>query len=83
MQANSFFFAAGAVVVITGIAHAVSGATISTMRRIAQNDPARLRGTTPAETLAKALEFERNRKRLWPLGLVVACGLVVAGFALG
>ena len=79
---TKLFFAAGAVVVITGLAHAISGATISTMRKVAQNQPARLRGTTPAEAIAKASEFERSRKRLWPLGLVVAGGLVVLGFVL-
>jgi hypothetical protein len=81
MQVN-YFFAAGAVAVITGVAHAISGWTITTMRDVAQNNPTRLRGATPAETQAKALDFERNRNRLWPLGLVVAAGLLVLGLVL-
>ena len=81
MQTTLLFWA-GAVIVVTGIAHAISGATIEKIRAVARDAPARLKGVTSAEALAKADEFERNRRRLWPSGLVVAAGLAAAAFIL-
>lgn len=75
---NYLFLAAG-VIVVTGIAHTLSGMMIAKVRAVATNSPSRLRGVTPQEALAKAAHWEQNRKRLWPLAAIVACGFVVFG----
>jgi hypothetical protein len=76
---NAFYLAA-AVIVITGISHVVLGMTIDKVRDAATNNPGRLRGVTPQEALAKVAQWETTRKRLWPLALIVAGGLVAFGF---
>lgn len=66
-----------AIVVISGISHSILGALIVKFRDVATNNPSRLRGVTPQETLEKVAHWENLRTRIWPLAVVIAGGFLL------